>query len=102
VEQWIGKDGSFTAKYNVHNLIWWHSTKYVLNAIALEKEIKDWTRAKKEALIEEMNPEWKFMNVEMLGNWPPTDEQIEEAKARWREEQRLKNIQPLSFLRQLV
>jgi len=33
-------------------------------AINKEKEIKGWTRAKKEALINDFNPEWKFLNDE--------------------------------------
>lgn len=31
-------------------------------AIAREKEIKGWRRSKKEALINSINPNWKFLN----------------------------------------
>ncbi len=40
-------------------------------AIAREKEIKGWKRIKKEELIKEMNPEFKFLNTELFGKWPP-------------------------------
>jgi putative endonuclease len=36
-----------------------------------EKEIKGWDRKKKEELINSFNPEWKFLNHELLGEWPP-------------------------------
>ena len=43
------------------------------DAIAREKEIKGWLRIKKDKLINDFNPEWKFLNVELLGEWPPKD-----------------------------
>ena len=35
------------------------------SAIAREKEIKGWTRQKKEGLINDINPKWKFLNEEV-------------------------------------
>ncbi len=61
----------FTGKYNCHFLIFYEVHKYVNNAIAREKEIKGWLRIKKEELIICFNPEWKFLNEELLGGWPP-------------------------------
>jgi predicted GIY-YIG superfamily endonuclease len=46
----------FCAQYNVRRLVWYESFTNVNEAIAAEKRIKGWTRAKKVALIEEMNP----------------------------------------------
>jgi len=57
-------------------LVWYETSKYILNSINTEKEIKNWTRAKKIALINEFNPQWKFLNEDICGNWPPTEEQI--------------------------
>ncbi|WP_373427978.1 hypothetical protein [Chryseobacterium sp. WLY505] len=34
-------------------------------AINREKQIKGWTRQKKENLIKEFNPDWKFLNEEI-------------------------------------
>ncbi|PRY89782.1 GIY-YIG nuclease family protein [Mongoliibacter ruber] len=59
---------SFTSKYNCCHLVHWESYQYVREAIAREKEIKKWRRSKKEALIAEYNPGWKFLNEEVLGN----------------------------------
>ena len=36
----------------------------------------------------------------MVGNWPPTDSQINEVKERWRKEEAGLIDDPLSFLRQ--
>ncbi len=89
-EHWIGKEGSFTTKYNIRYLVWYERSRYLLNAIDSEKKIKKYTRAQKEALINQLNPEWKFLNEEVAGHWPPTDEQVSLAI-----ETRLKNSDKL-------
>ena len=66
-----GNSKSFTGKYHVHFLLYFEDYKYVNDAIAREKEIKAWKRIKKEELIKLMNPEFKFLNIEVLGKWPP-------------------------------
>jgi putative endonuclease len=48
----------FTATYNVSKLVWWESFPSPSEAIAMEKRIKGWTRAKKVALVEQFNPSW--------------------------------------------
>ena len=45
--------------------MYWEHYQDVKIAIEREKEIKGWTRAKKDALISEFNPEWKFLNDEI-------------------------------------
>jgi len=62
---------TWCGKYNCHLLIYYETHKYVNNAIAREKEIKGWLRIKKIKLITDFNPEWKFLNEELLGEWPP-------------------------------
>lgn len=57
----------FTAKYHCFYLVYWEHHLYINNAIAREKEIKGWRRAKKEALIHDFNPEWKVLNKEIQG-----------------------------------
>jgi putative endonuclease len=49
----------FTKKYNVTRLVYYESFGDVRAAIAREKQIKGWRRAKKIALIESTNPLWK-------------------------------------------
>ena len=49
----------FTKKYNIHRLVYFEAFGDIRDAIAREKQIKGWLRAKKVALIESANPEWK-------------------------------------------
>ena len=48
----------FTSKYNLTQLVYYAETNDIREAIAREKQIKGWLRARKVALIEEMNPGW--------------------------------------------
>ena len=48
----------FTDRYGVHQLVWFESTSSVEAAIQKEKQIKNWKREWKVALIEKDNPEW--------------------------------------------
>jgi putative endonuclease len=54
----------FTSKYNINRLVYFEVFEYVGNAIAREKEIKSWTRAKRVALIESKNPKWDDLSRE--------------------------------------
>lgn len=56
----------FTKKYNVHKLVYFDSITDVRSAIAREKQIKGWSRAKKNALINEFNPEWKDLTETIM------------------------------------
>ncbi|MGN0571945.1 MAG: GIY-YIG nuclease family protein [Candidatus Fimenecus sp.] len=49
----------FTAKYNVTKLVYVESAPDVRDAIQREKQLKGWTRAKKNALVETANPKWE-------------------------------------------
>ena len=57
---------SFTAKYKVHKLVYYEQTGDVKSAIAREKQIKSWRRAKKNALIAQMNPTWEDLYPAIL------------------------------------
>lgn len=48
----------FTKKYNIARLVWYEESHDIRAAIANEKRIKGWLRAKKVALIESANPNW--------------------------------------------
>ncbi len=50
---------SYTAKYNIHKLVYFESTSDVKAGIEREKQIKGWNRKRKNKLIETMNPQWK-------------------------------------------
>jgi putative endonuclease len=62
---------TFAGKYNCYYLLFYENFNYVRDAIAREKEIKGWTRIKKNKLISDFNPTWAFLNEELLGEWPP-------------------------------
>ena len=66
----------FTKTYGCDRLVWFAQFEYVNNAIATEKKLKGWLRAKKIALVEEKNPRWDDLSAEWF-----TEEQI----LRWRE-----------------
>ena len=53
----------FTKRYHVHKLVYYEYTRDVNAAIAREKTLKGWTRAKKEALIETRNPGWEEIRL---------------------------------------
>ena len=53
----------FTARYNITQLVHFETTPDVKAAIAREKQIKGWLRAKKIALIESANPEWRDLSA---------------------------------------
>jgi putative endonuclease len=52
----------FTARYDVTRLVYYEAFGYVLSAIRREKQIKGWTRKKKIALIESINPKWRDLS----------------------------------------
>ena len=49
----------FTRTYNVDRLVYYESTSNPAAAIAREKEIKGWRKAKKIALVAAENPGWR-------------------------------------------
>lgn len=53
---------AFTSKYNCFYLVYYEQYSNVEIAIDREKKLKKWRREKKDTLIEEFNPEWKFLN----------------------------------------
>jgi len=55
----------FTKKYKIHRLVYFERFQYVTNAIAREKQIKGWLRARKVELIERMNPAWEDLYPKM-------------------------------------
>jgi len=55
---------SFTARYNLNRLVYFEEFQYINNAIAREKQIQRWSRAKKIALIESVNPKWDDLSRE--------------------------------------
>jgi putative endonuclease len=59
--------GGFTAKYGIHNLVWFEGTASIEAAIQREKQIKGWRREWKIELVEAANPKWRDLYPELLG-----------------------------------
>ena len=57
-------EGSFTDRYNCDKLVWFEVHDDIRVAITREKRIKEWKRAWKERLIEEMNPDWQDLSLD--------------------------------------
>lgn len=62
-----GEIPGFTTRYAVHDLVWFDWTTDVEAAILREKQIKNWKRAWKVALIEKENPYWRDLYPDLLG-----------------------------------
>ena len=56
----------FTSKYFLDRLVYFQDTDDVSAAIAREKELKGWRRAKKVALIEKVNPKWSDLSRDLI------------------------------------
>lgn len=62
-----GRCGGFTARYKINRLVHFEETPDVKVAIAREKQIKRWSRAKKVAMIETTNAGWEDLSVTVVG-----------------------------------
>ena len=58
--------GSFTAKYDIHKLVYYEYTNDVRAAIEREKQIKGWNRARKNKLVASRNPQWEDLYQSIL------------------------------------
>jgi len=57
---------SFAGKYNCYHLVYFEGFESIDAAIAREKELKKWRREKKDRLITEFNPNWEFLNIQVI------------------------------------
>lgn len=66
IEEHIKKSNpkSFTSRYNINKLVYYESFFLIGDAIAREKQIKAGSRAKKEGLINSVNPQWNDLSDE--------------------------------------
>ena len=66
---WQHREGElpgFTSCYGCRILVWFEMHETMENAIFREKQIKAGSRAKKKALIDAMNPEWRDLYPSLL------------------------------------
>ena len=57
---------SFTAKYHVDKLVYYETTTDIRAALEREKQLKSWSRRKKNELIQRMNPMWHDLSPNPL------------------------------------
>jgi len=69
---------SFTARYNIDQLVYYECYESISRAIAREKEIKALLRVKKIQLIVSLNPTWQDLSLE----WGQLIEPFDESKLR--------------------
>ena len=65
VEHREGRAEGFTARYGVSRLVWFEQHSEINEAILREKRIKKWNREWKVRLIEERNPDWRDLAVDL-------------------------------------
>ena len=69
-EHSLGFGSYFAKQYNAHKVIYFEAYPDPKSAIAREKQLKRWSKKKKEALIARSNPEWRDLFEEMY-SFPP-------------------------------
>ncbi|MBO5323364.1 MAG: GIY-YIG nuclease family protein [Oscillospiraceae bacterium] len=57
---------SFTSRYNVENLVYFEVVSDIEVAIQREKQIKSWSRERKNKLIASKNPNWIDLYSDIL------------------------------------
>ena len=53
----------FTKSFHIHKLVYYEECSEVKAAIEREKQLKKWSRTKKNALVEKMNPNWNEIEL---------------------------------------
>ena len=60
-------ESEFTARYGIDRLVYVEEYPEARDAVARERQLKGWTRAKKVALIERENPTWRDLDGSRYG-----------------------------------
>ena len=74
-------NSGFTDKYNIEKLVYFEIHEQIYDAIQREKQLKKWRREWKDALINELNPEWNDLS-ETIGL---NEEYIQSVKEHYEE-----------------
>jgi len=64
----------FTKRYSIDRLVYYEACETLETSLNREKQLKGWTRVKKIALIESVNPEWKDLSLELMDQ--PNEKEI--------------------------
>ena len=58
---------SFVKKYKLNRLVYYEQYADIRDAIAREKQLKRWSREKKNDLVRRQNPKWEDLGMRMFG-----------------------------------
>ncbi|MFN3653045.1 MAG: GIY-YIG nuclease family protein [Armatimonadota bacterium] len=71
LEHRSGTGSEFTRRYRIFRLVWYEHFDSPIAAIEAEKRIKGWTRARKLALVESTNAEWRDLYSPVIESSEP-------------------------------
>jgi putative endonuclease len=57
----------FSMRHKVHQLVYFEEGFDITEAISPEKQLKRWNRTWKISLIEQSNPQWKDLSLDLVG-----------------------------------
>jgi putative endonuclease len=92
IEHKTGETAGFTQRYQVNRLVWFEHFRDVNGAIACEKKMKGWLRAKKVALIEKQNSRWFDLSADwgqqprIDNGWPSMEEMVRDSSPASRDQ----------------
>ena len=64
---WNAENNSFVKRYKLDRLVYYEEYADVRDAITREKQLKRWSREKKNDLVRRLNPRWSDLYVRMFG-----------------------------------
>ncbi|MCL2526753.1 MAG: GIY-YIG nuclease family protein [Coriobacteriia bacterium] len=64
-EHKAGMNEGFTHEYRCTRLVYYESSNSIIDAIAREKQLKNWKREWKDALVLGQNPSWKDLSAQI-------------------------------------
>jgi putative endonuclease len=80
----------FASKHGCYRLVYFERLETITAAISREKEIKGWIRAKKRALVESTNPEWRDLAERWGREWLTRHQSLVEETEKHRRRIKLK------------
>lgn len=73
---------TFSQRYHCVHLVYFEHYREVRDAIAREKQLKGWRRAKKDTLIATLNPQWDDLAADWFDFVEPPSQALIEDKVR--------------------
>ena len=74
------RPGTFSQRYHCAHLVYFEHHREIRDAIAREKQLKGWRRAKKNTLIATLNPHWDDLAADWFDSVEPEGQALREGK----------------------